>query len=198
MELTPDQQARLGSAREVRQDSYEAYLRGMYYLKKGTLEDSQRGLSYLFQAIENDPADPLAYATLAMGYIMAAHGPEPPLDALPRAKAAAERALSLEPSNQVVLGTSANGYAKVGMEKEARRILEQLLQHAQTDYVDPFYVAIIHVALGEHDRAFELLRECIEVRSMSTLFIKHFRWTEPLRSDPRFQEILELAFGSSP
>ena len=109
-----------------------------------------------------------------------------------------ERALSAAPSNQVVLGTSANAYARVGMEEEARRILVQLQQQSQTDYVDPFYIAIIHVALGEHDRAFELLRECIEVRSMSTLFIKHFRWTEPLRSDPRFQEILELAFGSSP
>ncbi len=109
-----------------------------------------------------------------------------------------ERALSAAPSNQVILGTSANAYARVGMEEEARRILVQLQQQSQTDYVDPFYIAIIHVALGEHDRAFELLRECIEVRSMSTLFINHSRWTDPLRSDPRFQEILELAFGSSP
>jgi tetratricopeptide (TPR) repeat protein len=95
-DLTPDQQARLASARQVSRDSYEAYLRGMYYLKKGTLEDAQRGLAYLYEAIENDPADPLAYATLALGYIVAAHGPEPPVDALPRAKAAAERALSLD------------------------------------------------------------------------------------------------------
>jgi TolB-like protein/Tfp pilus assembly protein PilF len=94
--LTPDQQARLGAARPVSQASYEAYLRGMYYLKKGTLEDAQRGLSYLFQAIEDDPANPFAYATLALGYIVAAHGPEPPVGALPRAKAAAERALSLD------------------------------------------------------------------------------------------------------
>jgi tetratricopeptide (TPR) repeat protein len=68
----------------------------MYYLKKGTLEDAQRGLTYLHQAIEDDPADPLAYATLAMGYIVAAHGPEPPVGALPRAKDAAETALSLD------------------------------------------------------------------------------------------------------
>jgi TolB-like protein/transposase len=95
-ELTPDQQARLTSAREVSRASYENYLRGMYYLKKGTLEDAQRGLTYLYQAIEDDPADALAYATLAMGYIVAAHGPEPPVSALPRAKEAAETALSLD------------------------------------------------------------------------------------------------------
>ena len=109
-----------------------------------------------------------------------------------------ERALDLAPSYQVALGTCANGYARVGMEEEARKILAQLQLQSQSDYVDPYYVALIHVALGEYDRAFDLLRECIEVGSMSTLFIKHFRWTEPLRSDPRFQEILELAFGSSP
>ena len=96
VELTPDQQTRLGSARQVRQDTYEAYLRGMFLLRKGTLEDSQRGLAYLLEALDNDPADPLAYAGLAIGYITAAHGPEPPLEALPRARAAAETALSLD------------------------------------------------------------------------------------------------------
>jgi tetratricopeptide (TPR) repeat protein len=111
-----------------------------------------------------------------------------------------ERALSVAPAplNQVVLGHSAHGYALVGMEEEARRILEQLQQRSQSEWVDPWYVALIHVALGEYDRAFELLRECIEVGSMSTVFIKNLRWVDPLRSDPRFQEILELAFGSSP
>ena len=110
-----------------------------------------------------------------------------------------ERALSVAPTplNQVVLATSANGYARFGMEEEARRILEQLQQRSQSEWVDPWNVALIHVALGEYDRAFELLRECIEVGSMSTLFIKNDPLVDPLRSDPRFQEILDLAFGSS-
>jgi TolB-like protein/Flp pilus assembly protein TadD/transposase len=141
VELTRDQQARLGAARQVSQDGYEAYLRGMFYLKKGTLEDSQRGLAYLFQAIENDPADPLAYATLAMGYIVAAHGPEPPLDALPRAKAAAERALSLDSTLAETIAALAflEGYYGYQWEKAERMFLRALELRPSLDLAHYWY-----------------------------------------------------------
>ncbi len=53
-------------------------------------------MAYLHQAIEKDPADPLAYAGLAGGYNIIGHGPAPSPDALPRAKAAALKALELD------------------------------------------------------------------------------------------------------
>ncbi len=95
--VTPDQEARLAaSARPVNPETYKAYLKGMFYLNKFTPEGREKGLAYLHQAIEKDPADPLAYAGLAGGYSIIGHGPAPSPEALPRAEAAALKALELD------------------------------------------------------------------------------------------------------
>ena len=94
--VTPEEEARLAATREVTRESYEAYLRGTYYLNKYTPEGIKQGLAHLQQAIEIDPANPLAYAGLAAAYSDIAHRPSPAKEAFPRARAAALRALSLD------------------------------------------------------------------------------------------------------
>ena len=94
--VTPSEETRLASARRVNPETYEAYLKGMFHLNKFTPEGYEKGLAYLHQAIEHDPADPLAYAGLALGYSIIGHGPAPSPEALPRAKAAALKALELD------------------------------------------------------------------------------------------------------
>jgi len=68
----------------------------MFHLNKFTPEGFKKGLDYLRQAVEKDPEDPLAYAGLARGYSIIGHGPAPSPEALPRAKAAALKALELD------------------------------------------------------------------------------------------------------
>ncbi len=94
--VTPEEEARLTAIRKVNQESYEAYLRGTYYLNKYTPEGIERGLAHLQQAIDIDPANSLAYAGLAAAYSDIAHMPAPFQDAFPRARALALRALSLD------------------------------------------------------------------------------------------------------
>jgi len=94
--VTPDQEAQLAATRPVNPETYKAYLKGMFHLNKMTPEGTEKGLAYLHQAIEHDPADPLAYAGLAGGYSIIGHGPAPSPEALPRAKAAALKALELD------------------------------------------------------------------------------------------------------
>jgi tetratricopeptide (TPR) repeat protein len=94
--LTPGEATRLASARQVNPETYEAYLRGRYLLNKGTPAANAQAIAYLREAIEDDPADPLAYEGLAVGYITIAHGPAPQAEALPLAREAAERALRLD------------------------------------------------------------------------------------------------------
>jgi TolB-like protein/Tfp pilus assembly protein PilF len=96
VKLTPQEETLLARTREVNPETYEAYLRGMFYLNKYTPEGIEKGLAYLHEAVEKDPADPLAYAGLAIGYNIIAHTPSPPPYALPRARAAALRALELD------------------------------------------------------------------------------------------------------
>ncbi|RKN83320.1 helix-turn-helix domain-containing protein [Ulvibacterium marinum] len=80
-------------------ETYKAYLRGIYYLTKSNAEDFQKGLNYLHQAVEIDPADPLAYAGLAEGYALLGHGPDPMNAPWRRGKAAALKALDLDPKS---------------------------------------------------------------------------------------------------
>ena len=64
IQLTPQESERLTATREVNPDTYELYLRGAYEIGKGTPEGFQNGLALYHQAVEADPADPLAYAAL--------------------------------------------------------------------------------------------------------------------------------------
>ncbi len=94
--VSPEEEAHLISTRSVNPETYKAFLRGMYFVNKSTSDDFQKGIVYLNQAIEIDPADPLAYAGLAMGYIMLGHGPDYATETWKRGRAAAQRAIKLD------------------------------------------------------------------------------------------------------
>jgi tetratricopeptide (TPR) repeat protein len=96
--LTPEQEQRLAEARTVDDEAYEAYLLGMYHLNMRTPEDNEKGLAYLQKAVEIDPDEPFAYAGLAKGYFLIAHGPFATGDNLIKAEAAAKQAIKLDTS----------------------------------------------------------------------------------------------------
>lgn len=97
-ELTRDADRRLGDADPVDPRAYELYLRGMYEIHNRTGREAiERGLGYLHQAVEVDPADARTYAALANGYATLGHTWVHYPDAWARARAAADRALQLDP-----------------------------------------------------------------------------------------------------
>jgi serine/threonine-protein kinase len=96
IEVSPQEETRFSDAREVDPETYRAYLRGMHHLKKGGKDNFEKGMAYLHEAVENDPADPFAYAGLAQGYVMWGHDSVDGAEYFKRAKAAARRALELD------------------------------------------------------------------------------------------------------
>jgi len=94
--LTPDEEKRLAKTRTVNPETYRAYLMGMHQLNQFTPEGVEKGMTYLLDAIRNDPGDPLLWAALSMGYNTQGHSQSPPPDAFSNAKAAAARALALD------------------------------------------------------------------------------------------------------
>jgi serine/threonine-protein kinase len=97
LQLSPDERAGLGRARQVDPEAYEAYLKGKFLLNTFTPEGFERGMALLREAVAIDPAEPLAYAGLAHGYtLMELFSPASSADDVPRAKAAAERAVTLD------------------------------------------------------------------------------------------------------
>jgi len=92
--VTPSEQAQLARSRVVDPEAHELYLRGRYYQEKRTQEALQQAISYFEHAIEKEPNYALAYAALAGSYTMLEDfGVLTPKKALPRARAAATKAL---------------------------------------------------------------------------------------------------------
>ena len=93
--------------------AYGDYLRGRYYAIKYTEDGFRKALGYLQNAIDTDPAYALAYSGLADTYYDASNMILPPAEAMPKAKAAAQKAAALDPSlaeAHVSLGLIASKY----------------------------------------------------------------------------------------
>ncbi len=99
IQLTAQESERLATTREVNPETFELYLRGSFELNKGTPEGYKNGLALLHQAVDSGPTDPLAYAALGEGYVNLGHGTQARIEFFPRARAAAQRALELDPMN---------------------------------------------------------------------------------------------------
>jgi serine/threonine protein kinase/tetratricopeptide (TPR) repeat protein len=98
LQLTPQQQTRLQSRDNPDPEAHEAYLKGLYYWYKAEPEDFARSRGYFQQAIDHDPNYALAYSGLSSYYAAeAVRGMSPPTRAFPLSKAAAEKALQLDP-----------------------------------------------------------------------------------------------------
>ncbi len=81
----------------INPEAYDAYLKGLFELNKRTQEDLRRSISYFQQATVNDDKFAPAYAALASSYNVAAGWAFlSPGESYPRAKVAAQRALSLD------------------------------------------------------------------------------------------------------
>ena len=95
--LTPEEEARLASARVVNPAAHEAHLKGRYHWNKRTEEGFASALQQFQHAIELDSGYALAYAGLADTYLLLGnYGVLPRSEAQPKAKAAALKALELD------------------------------------------------------------------------------------------------------
>jgi TolB-like protein/Flp pilus assembly protein TadD len=92
--------ARLAAnVRPVHPETYEAYLKGMFYRNRFTSEGYENALACFWQAVEHDPLDPLPWAGLALTYAMVSHSDLParqPEEAFALVKDAAMKALALD------------------------------------------------------------------------------------------------------
>jgi serine/threonine protein kinase/Flp pilus assembly protein TadD len=129
IKLTPQERMHLANARPVKPEAHEGYLRGLYELRKQTPASIEQAIKYLQQALIVDPEDALAYAGLADAYYDQSTLIRAPLEVMPKAKAAAVRAIELD--DTVAEAHASLGYVKLnfdwdwaGAEREFRRSLE--------------------------------------------------------------------------
>ena len=97
--FSSQEQQGLKSAAPVNANAYAAYLHGRYYWYKRTIEGFQKSIQYYEQAVAADSNYAPAYAGLADAYALLGSSPNdglPPNETMPKAKAAAQKALQLD------------------------------------------------------------------------------------------------------
>ena len=162
--LTPQEQKSLATIRPVNPDAYEAYLKGRYYWNKRTAEGIRKASDYFQQAINKQPNYGPAYSGLAdCNSGLAWHGFASPAEALPRAKAAALRAIEIDPASGEAHASLAlvlsHQRSWAAAENEFKRALELSPGYANAHHWYGDYLSVLgrHAeALAEAKRAFAL------------------------------------------
>jgi tetratricopeptide (TPR) repeat protein len=137
------------------------------------------------QSIELDPNDPRVHDFLADAYARKKMYPE--------SIAEEQRYLSLtgdeEAAEDLARDFTASGYRQA-MIKLYRKTLAFTEEAARQVYVSPLQFAILYAQLGEKEQAFAFLEKAFEEGHPWLGVLKTDPQFEPLRSDPRFAEMV--------
>jgi tetratricopeptide (TPR) repeat protein len=130
--LNAQEQAALQNVKVVDPQAYESYLKGRYFWNKRTPDGLRVALAYFNQAIEEDPKYAQAYSGLSDTYALLGdwqYAVMTPKEAMPKAKAAAIKAIELDNSlgeahNSLAFCLDGFDWDLKGGEKEFQRALE--------------------------------------------------------------------------
>lgn len=171
LKLSPETKAYLATARPVDPEAHDAYLKGRFFWNQRTEPDLKKALDSFQQAIAKDPSYAPAYAGLADAYFYLGYfwGHMPPTDAMPLARAAAQKAIDLDPN-------SAEGHASLATveltydwnfpaaEQELKRSIALNPNNEQSHHV---YAGLL-IATGRPDQSIAEVRKAVEVDPVSS------------------------------
>jgi adenylate cyclase len=155
-------------------DAYDAYLEGLFYSDKNTEPELRKSLEFFEQALSQDPKFSKAWTGIAKAWLWLADAHVPPLEAYPKVRDAAVRALELDDEE-----AEAHVYLA-----ESKRILDWDLDGAEAEFnravaIDPnstpsnYFIAALHAARGERDKALTFLRRADRIDPAS-LWVSNF------------------------
>jgi len=125
--------------------------------------------------------DPSVNSSWLLGFIYAQKGMY--LEAI--------RAFEQERGNPYVLAHLGNAYARAARVAEAREVISTLKENMTLKNMNVTYgIALIYAGLSEKDGAFAWLEKAYQVRDKGLTYLKIDPLLDPLRSDPRFQDLL--------
>lgn len=169
--LNPREQAALKSAKVVNPQAYVSYLKGRYFWNKRSAESLKVALAYFNQAIDEDPAYAQAYSGLADTYALLGdwqYAVMTPKEALPKAKAAAIKALELdsalgEAHNSLAFCLDGFDWAFDSAGKEFLRAIELNPSYATAHHWYAWHLALLH----RYDEALAEMRKAESLDPLS-------------------------------
>jgi TolB-like protein/Tfp pilus assembly protein PilF/predicted Ser/Thr protein kinase len=134
------------------------------------------------KAIEADPNDSWSHIILGWDYEQQGKFKE--------AISELEKADKIFEDKEFALAALGHAYAVGGKKRETEEVLAKLKEIEKHGYVSAFDMAVIYTGAGDKEKALQWLQKAFEERSS---FLIYSRWEprlDPLRSDPRFQDLL--------
>ncbi|MFC1660643.1 protein kinase [Gemmatimonadota bacterium] len=173
--------------------TYDLYLLGRHHWHRFTEEDIRKATEYFQRAIDLDPSFAPAFGGLAAAYFIVSGPGVPGLPArvvIPKAKDAAERALSLDPSNAFAAVALAFVFAWYELDWiAAERILRRVVMtNPGSPEAHEGYAMYLSMS-GSHQRAMRHIETAIELDPLWPLYYANAG--EILYMDRRFDESLE-------
>ncbi len=199
LQLSGEEEQRLGRRGTSNIEAYQLYLTGRYHWNKLTPPELRTSVGFFQQAIALDPQYAQAFGGLAEAYrALAITGDVPPQETMPQAKAAALQAIALDPSfaeahASLVFIHSWFDWNWAAAEKEAKKAIE----------LNP-NSGLVHIAyaqsLSDRGRHLEAIGEAARARELDPVSliintiegsILYFAGREDAAAD-RLQKTLEL------
>ena len=178
LELSGRDRERLLKRQTENTAAYHLYLRGRYHWNKRTGEGLRAAIEYFQQAVDLDPGYATAYAGLADGYlVLAFFAPNPAKGFAAKARAAALKALEIDPGMGEALSTLALLRCTLDWdwsegERNVRRALELKPRYAWGH--DQY--AMMLSAMARHEEAVREVRRAFELEPASPVFRTHVAW----------------------
>lgn len=168
LRLTAGQQQELATRDVVNPKAYELLLRGRFHRSRGRTDDRQKAGEYFEQAIAADPAYALAYAELSdINRSLAGSSVLGPKDYLPRAKAAAEKALELDRSLADAHYARANLHTLAWEWTDAEREYERAIELNPNLALAHRWYATFLALTGRHEQAIAEIRRARDLDPLS-------------------------------
>ena len=141
-----------------------------------------RSIEQARKSLELDPGFAVGHVKLARNFVQQGKSE----DAISEYK----QALNLMGRTSQMLGELGNAYAVSGKRAEALKLLDELKELSANRYVSPLDFAFIYTGLGDKEQAFANLEKAYQERTTWLMWIKVDPRLDPLRSDPRFADLL--------
>ena len=164
-------------------EPFDLVIGGTYawaYLVKG---DNSKALDIAKKTYALEPNHPVGRHFMAMTYNVNGMYDD--------AVSVCENALKSDPTSQFMLQSLGVAYARSGRSDKAEEVVKRFEDLGKTQYTAPYGQAAVQVALGNRDKAFELLEKAYQVHDWFLIRVTVDPYFAPLHEDPRFNDLVK-------
>jgi len=139
-------------------------------------------IEQLRRTVELEPSYPVTHWILGLAYRKTEH--------YEMAIAEGENGVALSGGSPLMRAALAHTYGTANKTKDALETLESLTTLAKQKYVAPYFLAGIHIGIGENAHALEYLERAFEEKSHWLIYLHADPSMDTLRDDPHFEDLL--------